>query len=181
MVLVSSDDATDARLAAAGDGEAFARLIDRYQQQVAGWLWRFTRDRQQLEELVQDVFVEVYLSLPRYRERDALGGWIRTIATRVGYRHWRRQRRDAGRAMLPLTEWDGADDGPSEQALDVQAVLDQLPPADRLVIMLRYLDDRPVAEVAALTGWSETTVKVRAFRARKKLRRLLEQTGLDRE
>ncbi|MCP4594026.1 MAG: RNA polymerase sigma factor [bacterium] len=175
----------DLWLAADGDGDAFARVIRRYQDQVASWMWRFTQDRQQLEELVQDVFVQAYFSLPRYRESNVFEGWLHRIATRVGYQHWRRRRREAGRRHTDLQEWDGAADDDSQQepthVRTVQDALERLPPRDRLVLMLRYLEERSVAETSALTGWSQAMVKIQSFRARKKLRRLLEDTWPDRE
>ena len=176
---------TDLRLAAKGDADAFARIIRRYQEQVARWMWRFTRDRRQLEELVQDVFVEAYFALPRYRETGAVEGWLHRIATRVGYRHWKRMRREAARGRTDLAEWDGAaGDGLRTGRGDVPTVgdfLGRLPPRDRLVLMLRYLEERSVAETAALTGWSQAMVKIQSLRARGKLRRLLEQAGYDGE
>jgi RNA polymerase sigma-70 factor (ECF subfamily) len=57
---------------------------------------------------------------------------------------------------------------------DVAAALEQLPPRDRLVLTLLYLESRSVAEAADLAGWSQTMVKVQAYRARGKLRKLLE-------
>ncbi|MCK4659068.1 MAG: RNA polymerase sigma factor [Phycisphaerae bacterium] len=175
----------DLRLAADGDGDAFARIIRRYQDQVASWMWRFTQDRQQLEELVQDVFVQAYFSLPRYRESNVFEGWLHRIATRVGYQYWKRKRREADRRQTDLQEWDGAasDDSQLEQSRvrNVQDALGRLPPRDRLVLMLRYLEERSVAETATLTGWSQAMVKIQSFRARTKLRRLLEEAWPDRE
>jgi len=79
-------DAADIRDSLAGDGDAYGRLVERYQQPIAAAMWRFTRDRRQWEELVQDVFVEGYLSLGTYSARAPLLHWLRRIATRVGYR-----------------------------------------------------------------------------------------------
>ena len=63
---------------------------------------------------------------------------------------------------------------PAEAAAQVQAALEKLPPRDRLVLTLMYLEDLSIAEIAERTGWSRIMVKVQAFRARRKLRRLLE-------
>ena len=65
---------------------------------------------------------------------------------------------------------------PDEAAETLHHVLDRLSPRDRLVITLLHLENHTVAETAALTGWSQTMVKVQAFRARSKLRKLLERT-----
>jgi RNA polymerase sigma-70 factor (ECF subfamily) len=177
--LVDAAQWGEIRAAIGGDGEAFGRLVQRHQQVVADYMWRFTRNRGQWEELVQDVFVEAYFSLKSFRGRAPLAHWLKKLATRVGYRYWKRRKRMRDEASVPLQDWDAAAPaGPD--ALDVQqagaavhAVLAKLAPRDRLVLTLFYLEDCAVAEIARLTGWSQTMVKVQAFRARKRLKKLL--------
>ena len=175
-------DQADIQAALAGDQAAYARLVERHQDAVAKRMWRFTRDRQELEELVQDVFVQAWMSLKGFRGDAPLAHWLSRIATRVGYRFWK-QRRQPGRT-LPLEDWDAVEAAESADHLEVREaaeklheLLGQLPPRDRLVLTLLYIEELSVAEVAAQAGWSKTMVKVQAFRARKKLRVLLEETG----
>jgi RNA polymerase sigma-70 factor, ECF subfamily len=174
-------DWDDVRDSLRGDGEAYGRIVRRYEGRIASYMWRFTRDRRQWEELVNDVFVEAYLSLRSYRGRAPLLHWLRTIATRVGYRWWKQRARQQANAPLPIREWDQAaatDDraaSADEAAALVHAVLATLPVRDRLVLTLLYLEECSVAQAAQLTGWSQAMVKVQAFRARKKLKRSLEQ------
>jgi RNA polymerase sigma-70 factor (ECF subfamily) len=174
-------DGPDVRAALGGDGDAYARLVARYQQPIGSYMWRFTRDRVQWEELVHDVFVEAYLSLRGYRGEAPLLHWLRKIATRVGYRWWKRRTRQKAEASLELQEWDqvaAADlriDAAREAGQQVHALLATLPARDRLVLTLLYLEECSVAEAARLCGWSRTMVKVQAFRARKKLKKLLER------
>lgn len=168
----------DIRAACNGDGEAYARLVRRHQDGIARYMLRFARRREVLEELVQEVFVEAYFSLRSFKARSPLEHWLRRIATRVGYRYWKHR----GRREQPLStgEWEqirAAGDGPMEAAAAgelMHRLLGQLPPRDRLVLTLLYAEEQPVAEVARLTGWTRTMVKVQAYRARAKLRRLLE-------
>jgi RNA polymerase sigma-70 factor (ECF subfamily) len=157
------------------DGDAYARLVRRHQQSVAGRMRRFARnDRATLEELTHDVFVEAYLSLPRYRGGAPFDHWLAVIATRVGYRHWKRQ---SAHRPAPLTGSEPAPDSPTNATdHELDRVLDQLPPRDRLVLTLLYLEDRSTAEAARLTGWSQTMVKVQAFRARAKLKKIMART-----
>ena len=175
-------DWDDVQASLAGDGEAYARLVDRYQQQIAAAMWRFTRDRTVWEELVQNVFVEAYLSLASYRGRAPLLNWLRRIATRVGYRWWTEQARRQTFAPVSVEACeDVSRDGRAEQdaeeaAVVVHAVLGRMRPRDRLVLTLMYLDQCSVAEIATRTGWSRSMVKVQAHRARKRLKTLLEQT-----
>ena len=175
------DDWPDVHAALGGDSDAYARLIGRHQQAIGSYMWRFTRDRVQWEELVHDVFVEAYLSLRGYRGEAPLLHWLRKIATRVGYRWWRCRTRQKVESSLELQDWDqvaGADLGieaAREASQQVHALLAKMSARDRLVLTLLYLEECSVAEAARLCGWSQTMVKVQAFRARKKLKKLLER------
>jgi len=178
VTVQSDEDAADVRDALAGDGAAFARIVRRQQGAVAARMWRFTRDRLQHEELVQDVFVEVWRSLRSYRGTGALAHWIGRIAVRVGYRFWRES--DRRRKVKPLGDveiaalgGDPSDRSAAEAAELVHETLAHLSPRDRLVVTLLHLEERSVKEVADLTGWSRSMVKVQAWRARKKLEKLL--------
>jgi len=177
---VTEPDAADIAASLKGDGDAFARIVRRYQGEIATTLWRFTRERAVCEELVHDVFVEAYLSLPTYRGKAPLLHWLRRIATRVGYRQWKQAARERAHRQVPLEEDrvgeipDAATDDPQAASEYLQGVLARLPPRDHLVLTLLYLEECSVEEAAQRTGWSKAMVKVQAFRARKKLRRLLE-------
>jgi RNA polymerase sigma-70 factor (ECF subfamily) len=161
-----------------GDGDAYARLVQRHQQEVADYMWRFTRSRGEWEELVHDVFVEAYLSLRGYKARSPWSHWLKRIATRVGYRYWKIRRRQRERAV-PLSESTAAtlaarDNSKAAQDAGrlVHELLMQLSPRDRLVMTLKYLEGYTMTEIADLTGWSETMVKVQAHRARKRLQKI---------
>jgi len=117
-------DQRDIDAVLAGDGEAYARLVARHQGMIAGRLWRFTRDRRQLEDLVADVFVEAYTSLANFRGEGEFSHWLSVIATRVGYRFWKRR----DRLVLTLLYWEGmsvaqaaGETGWSESMVKVQA------------------------------------------------------------
>ncbi len=176
---VSLEDAADIRAALGGDGQAYARLVSRYQGEIGRYLWRFARSRGECEELMQDVFVEAYFSLESFRGRAALAHWLKRIATRVVYRHWKRRRSTRSECRLetaaipPATGQQDSPTDPQEAREIVQALLARLRPRDRLVLTLMYLEERTPAEIARLTGWSVTMVKVQAHRARGRLRRLL--------
>ena len=176
-------DLEDSRLSRRGDPDAYRRLIERHQQYIAQIMWRFSRDRLVHEELVQDVFVEAYLSLHTYREKAPFAHWLSRIATRVGYRYWKQTARRQATESFSLEQWDqlpGEEPDkidPTQAASQLHALLEQLPPRDRLVLTLRYLEECDVAETARRTGWTKTMVKVQALRARKKLERLYRQSG----
>lgn len=184
--VVTVDDWPNIRATLGGDGDAYADLVRKYQQTIAAQMWRFCRERGTCEELTHEVFVEAYLSLRRYRGDAPLVHWLRKIATRVGYRYYKQQAARRAEATIPLQDWDQSRGEPSagitaieqaDAAAHVHALLAKLPPRDRLVLTLIYLEESTIAEAAALTGWSETMVKVQAHRARKKLKKLSETHG----
>ena len=168
-----------------GDGEAYARLVRRYQQPIAAYMWRFTRERGQWDELVHDVFVEAYLSLARYAGRAPLLHWLKRIATRVGYRYWQVRQRRQREVPVPADTDPAAAAvmGETESARHagevVHCVLHRLVPRDRLVLTLTYLEGCIVAQVAQLTGWTQTMVKVQTHRARKRLVKICQQMGIE--
>ncbi|MCA9038785.1 MAG: RNA polymerase sigma factor [Planctomycetaceae bacterium] len=166
-----------------GNSAAFASLVKRYQQEVAAQMWRFSRDRNIHEELVQDVFVEVYRSLGSFRFESPLLHWMRKIAVRVGYRYWKAKDRKKEKVSLSQITYDSTEatsDQPksAEEAGNLlHAMLEQLPPRDRMILTLIYWEEHTVEEAAEVTGWSQSLVKVQAFRARKKLKLLLQEQG----
>jgi RNA polymerase sigma-70 factor (ECF subfamily) len=174
-------DAEDLRCCVNGDGEGFRRLIERHQGWVSGMMWRFSRDPDTHEDLVQDVFVEAYASLSGYRGRAPFSHWLGRIASRVGYHYWKRQRRERAIETVTLEEWHELPQEPDDEMEPARAaeflhrLLAQLAPRDRLVLTLRYLENRSVEDTAELTGWSRTMVKVQTFRARSRLRKLFEK------
>jgi len=160
-----------------GDSEAYRRLIERHQPAIGKLMWRFTRDRTEHEELVQQVFVEAWLSLAGFSRKAPFAHWLARIATRVGYRYWR-QRRCRKAVSLHDDEWELLG-RPTEKTLDSEQaaalahrLLGQLPPRDRLVLTLRYLEQCDVAQTAYRTGWSTVRVRVQTHRAIAKLKTL---------
>lgn len=177
----------DVRQSRQGDSDAYRRLVERHQDHVAGIMWRFSRDLRVHEELVQDVFVEAYMSLAGYRRKAPFAHWLARIATRVGYRYWKRKARRRETEAFTLEQWDRLPDeppdnmGPSQAAALVHRLLAQLRPRDRLVLTLRYLEGCDVAETARRTGWTKSMVKVQTLRAKKRLENLLAQTSEEAE
>lgn len=175
-------DRADIAASLNGDQDGYARLVSRYEGVIAAQMWRFTRDLGTHEELVQEVFVEAYTSLSGFRGHAPFEHWIRRIATRVGYRHWRKESRERDRRAA-IEEWrrtavlPAGDRSPSQAAECLFRLLETLPPKDRLVLTLFYFEGWDMAEIAERMGWSRTLVKVRAHRARRKLRSMLEAEG----
>lgn len=179
----ATEDQQDIDATLAGDDAAFGRIVRRYQDLITAQMWRFTRDPIILGELVQDVFVEAFRSLKNFEGKAPLLHWLRRIATRVGYRHWKRTAREREkRETLEQLRHEimvvSQPQTPEQSAELLHRVLAELKPRDRLVLTMHYLEGRSTAEIAEWTGWSRAAVKVRAFRARKKLKQMLEKLGI---
>lgn len=181
---VTEADWCDIASTLAGDGQAFARIVGRYQDQITSQMWRLSRRRADCEQLVHEVFVEAYLSLKAFKGRAPLLHWLRRIATRVGYRYWKEQARARKQGGISIQDWHRSveptnNDSAEQAAVIVHSILAELPPRDRMVLTLLYLEGCSVAEAAELSGWSQTMVKVQAHRARKKLKAILDERNID--
>lgn len=138
------------------------------------------------EDLCQEVFMSLFASLEQYRGTVPFEHWVSRVAVNTCIDHLRRQRArpelrwadlspaEAGALENLLTRDEAPKPGDTLAATDlVSRLLDALAPEDRLIIQWLELEGRSVKEVCTLTGWSSPLVKVRAFRARHKLRRAL--------
>ncbi len=174
------NDLQDILASAAGDGEAYRRLVKAYEQQIARLMWRFTRDKGECEILVQDVFVEAFFSLKSYRGQGPFSHWLNKIATRVGYRYWTQQSKTKIFVEVEDFENINAKDSdeqidPAEAAVALHKLLAKLPPDDRLVLTLMYFEDCSIEEIAQRMGWTRAGTKMRAMRARTKLKKNAEK------
>jgi len=134
------------------------------------------------EDIAQEVFMRVFSRLHQYQARAPFHHWVARIATLACLEQRRRAwvRReiswadltDAQQATLQAAEPSPPTrDTPRDAAGLVRLLLDTLPPAQRLILTLLDLEERPVAEIASLTGWSASRIKVTAWRARRRLAR----------
>lgn len=174
-----------------GDESAFAEIMRRYSPRVFRVASRFYRRREQVEEAAQEVFLKAFTQLASYEGRGSFEGWLTRIATNTCLNQLRSAKRRPESNISDLTEdestWlDTHLAGASTErhqaaerslvAADLaDRLLGTLSPDDRLVLMMMDGEDAPVKEVAELTGWSESKVKVQAFRARKRMRQALEK------
>jgi len=173
--------------AARGDEDAFVHLAASYRPRIWATASRFARSRPELEDLVQDLLVKLWRGLPGYRSDAPFEHWVMTVTVRGCYDFLRsnRRRRESETLVDPIERREDHDPG-DERARSrreawetVRLLLDRLEAKDRLVITLLDLEERGVRETAALTGWSEANVKVRAHRARKKMRECLQELGIE--
>ena len=171
---------------AAGSREAFSSLVARYLPRTRSYCARVTGDRHAAEELAQDVLLAVWRTRVTYRANRPFRVFLFTIARnrcRNHARSWRRQLRWLGISSEPETL--DAVVAPSVGQLDevlraerqhvVRDALATLSERDREVVLLRFEQDLSFAEIAAITGKAEVTVRVRVFHALEKLGHQLER------
>ena len=146
-------------------------------------------ERSDEEDLAQEVFLKLFARLDQYEARAGipLEHWVSRLAVRTCLDALRAKGRRPAVRMSELSEEQRAwlefmvaeESAPPDSAAAaarelVERLLSQLPPKDRLVISLLDLEEKSVKEIGELTGWSRSLVKVSAFRARRKLRKLAE-------
>jgi RNA polymerase sigma-70 factor, ECF subfamily len=180
-----SDDAELLDRIRNGALDDFAELVQRHQSQVFAILYRYERDHQKLEDLAQETFIKAWRSLAQYDGRAPFAHWLSRIAVNVALDHLRRTRRQRNEIGLPelgddALEWLRNEDEHSElesrQAAELLAVaMRELSPAEQVVITMQELEGRSVKEICERTGCSSVAVRVRAMRARAKLRKALEK------
>jgi len=163
-----------ARRAAAGDRGAQRELFHSQRAAVHHALFRILGSNRELEDLIQDAFMEIFRGLHSFRGDSTLGRWCQTIATRIAYLTISRRRPPT--VELSLVEdriADGADTRRlvqiREAARRLYAALDRIDAKQRIAFALAVIDGRPLAEVAQLTESSVVAVKTRVWRARKDL------------
>jgi RNA polymerase sigma-70 factor (ECF subfamily) len=180
-----------ARLAREGDESAFAEIMRRYSPRVFRFASRFFRQRSLVEEAAQEVFLKAFTELGSYEGRGSLEGWLTRITTNTCLNILRSSKRRPEMTVSDLTEdentWmdsklaDAAGERfqSSERSLvaaDLAGrVLQNLSADDQLVLTMIDGEDASVKEVVEMTGWSESKVKVQAFRARRRMREAIEK------
>ena len=184
----TSDDAL-VKMTLKGRPDAFEALLERYQDYIFGLVARHVPPGE-VEDLAQEAFIRAYKSLPGYQGRGkGFKSWLATIAVTACRDHWRGVYR---RKETPVSGLSGDHEkwldwalsetsvremearGAEEQARELlEAGLDKLPPDDRMVLELVYLEGLTGREAAKQLGWSTAKVKVRCHRARRKLEAFL--------
>lgn len=153
-----------------GNSQAFSELVRLHQRRVFRLAGRFFRRPEDVEEAAQETFLAAWRRLDTYKARAPFEHWLTRICLNCCYARLRKER-----TTEPIeTDLPGPVPRP-DAALDVELLLRRLPARDRFMLLLLDGEGWSVAEVAERLGWSRVNVKVRAHRARRRLRRELEQ------
>jgi len=185
---------TEAELIAAvlkGDTAKFEPLVEKYSPRVFATARRYARRESEVEDIAQEVWTKAFQKLASFRGEAPFEHWLMRLTVRTCYDFLRVHQRNREKNFSELT--DAEDDWlercvrqPESVETDAEAarqlvnhVLEQLSPAARMVITLLEIEDKSVKEIAEITGWSVPLVKVRAFRARAEMRKLLTKIAKD--
>ncbi len=186
--IVAAMERSDAELIAAvlkGDAGSFEPLIQKYSPRVFASVRRYARRESEIEDIVQEVWLKAYQKLGSFRGEAPFEHWLMRLTVRTCYDFLRAHQRNRESSFSELTEPEDdwlerfatAPESASETADAARQLVDrilaELSPSARLIITLLEIEDRTVKEIAGLTGWSVPLVKVRAFRARAEMRKVL--------
>jgi len=177
--------------AATGDRTAFRQLYEHHRADVARLVFRMLGGRGDLDDVIQDVFVQVYKSLKDFRGQSKFGTWLHRVTVNVVLMHRRTAR------SRPVFAGDPPDDGVTakdearpdedverrERVRAFARLLDRLADKKRIVFVLHEFDGIPPAEIAKIVGAPVLTVRTRLFYARRELEAMLPDepalSGLD--
>jgi RNA polymerase sigma-70 factor (ECF subfamily) len=173
-----------------GDGEAFGFLVEKYKRKIFFLVHHLVRQRQDVEDLSQEVFIKAFRSLPSFSFQASFGTWLSRVAVNHCYDYLRRQRSSRVSYYWQMSEEGLRDlearaESPQAGGLNneqrtalrdfVGKLLDRAPVDDRIILSLKELQDYSVEEIAELLKLKPSTVKVRLHRARKRILEDLKQ------
>jgi len=168
-----------------GDASSFEPLVTRYQPRVFATARRYARREDEVADIVQEIFIKAYQKLSTYRAEAPFEHWLMRMAVRTCYDFLRKHQRNREYNVTEISDeendWlENVGDEGLERETDqaaakalVERLLEGLSPDFRIVITLLEIEEKSVKEIADLTGWSVSLVKVRAYRARKQMRKML--------
>lgn len=179
-----SQEADWIRLCQSGEKEAFAPLVDAYQRRVFSIVYHLVRRRNDVEDIVQEIFMKAFAAIGSYNSQSSFGTWLNRIAVNHCYDYLRRQRSsrvtyfwemsEEGQRQIETHTQSPREDGlNSEEKLAAGDLAGKLlaraPTEDRVILTLREIEDRSVEEISGILGLKVSTVKVRLHRARKRM------------
>jgi len=192
--VVPDEDFSTVEAVLSGDGEAYRVLVEKHQDTVYGVLRRIVGDPEVSRNLTHETFVAAYRALHKFRRDARFSTWLVQIAINAARDHMRRR----GRVTIVSLDEDRAHGSSPESLIERRAGFDpldtvaqrelserlehamtRLPPTYREVFVLRHVQEMSYQEIAAITGDNPELLKVRAHRARKLLKRLLQEEAID--
>lgn len=161
-----------------GNTHAYAVLIERYQHLVFTLILQFIPNREDAEEVTQDVFIKAFRSLSQYKHNSKFSTWVYTITRNTAISYLRQKKQTV--SEHPSEEIRDPEDTPAtslEQKTTqqiIRAAINRLPKEDALVMTLFYIHEQTVEETAIILNLTKENIKIKLYRSRKKLKDILD-------
>lgn len=174
-----------------GDASSFEPLVERYSPRLFATARRYARREDEVQDIVQEIWLKAYQKLNTYRGDAPFEHWLMRMAVFTCYDFLRSHKRNREMSFTDMSteeeDWlerykadpDLADEQADGARALVRRILEQLSPQARTIITLLEIEERSIKEIAELTGWSIPLVKVRAFRARAEMKKVLKRVERD--
>ncbi len=164
----------------AGDWEAFELLLERHRTALARTAYLATRDRELVQDVMQEALIQIWKDLPSYRPFGSFRAWMLKITLNKARKHYRKKRvqtvpLDAAVEVSGNAEDPGVTVERGEQTRRMRQAMDLLTSDHREVLILRYYNELTVPEIAKALGCREGTVKSRLSRAHSRLEQILSE------
>ena len=164
-----------------GDRAAFSKLVDKHKNMVYAVALKLLGNHADAEDIAQESFIKAYQQMSSFKQESKFSTWLYTITYRTALYHIRKNRIDTRYMDFKDNEKFQSDTITQiesykikEQQKFIKEVVDALPTMEGLLVTLFYIDENSVEEISSITNLSATNIKVKLFRARKKLKKSLE-------
>ena len=176
----SSEDQVYIDRVKAGDLLAYAFLVDRYKNMAFTIALKVTGNREEAEDVAQEGFLKAYQQIGAFEGRSKFSTWLYTIVYRTALTQRHKNRNQPFSLDSQTNQQPVAQDAPSHEQLQakqeqqyVKQAIDRLPPTEALLVTLYYLNENTTREISEITGMSLANIKIKLFRARKRLEKEL--------
>jgi RNA polymerase sigma-70 factor (ECF subfamily) len=187
----TTEEAALVRRVQAKDEMAFREIVERYQSKVYSIIYGILRNRNDAEDIAQQVFAKIYFSIGNFDFRSSLLTWIYKITVNECYDYLRKKRVRKLVYESDFSEEDALQMENSQTAVDLNAPVDEtlerrdlllkmlskVSEEDRMLMLLKEVEGHSVEELAQMTGMNENTIKVKLFRTRQKLLKAAQRLG----
>ena len=183
MLVVAEREQLPVAQARAGEPEAWDILFRRYQLPIYVYVFELVHDEQTSLDLVQETFIAATRHIGGLREEEKFGSWLFGIAHQKCVQRWRKQSREANALEEIAGQPDEFEEDPTEllirreQEAEFMNLLNRLPPPQRSVLLLRFVENFSLEEIAGITGAQLGTVKSRMHYAKLALKKLIEENA----
>jgi RNA polymerase sigma-70 factor (ECF subfamily) len=184
MLAVAEHEQLPVAAARAGSPDAWNALFQRYQLPLYAYVFELVRHEQAALDIVQETFISATRNLASLREDERFGSWLFSISHRKSVDLWRKRGREEPLEPEVADELPDEIGDPSEllirreQEREFMKLIEQLPPPQRSVLLLHFLEDFSLEEIACITDTQPGTVKSRMHYAKSALRKLVEENIL---